>query len=506
MRHFLLALAIALPAAAADVRFDGSYRMRLNTGTNLHLDDLQYASGQSIWAEHRLRLTPKIVEVGPNGGIEIQASFDILSGLFAGDTAADFRGYGLTDRSERNGFKASGFDFRHLFAEIRTNVGVFEIGQMPSHWGMGMVANSGNGEEETDFGDRRFGDIVERVLFATRPFQNLFGPKSELGRHLALAVAGDLVYRDRYASLIVRNGNGLQWGDVAWQMVGALVYDPSDKTRGGLYVSRRVQNFAASGGDLHVWTFDAYLRHAMPLEKLGGSVLFLEGEAAQIYGGTSHAPNLAAPGTTRVSQQGAALRAGLAKGQIETELEGGYASGDANPFDDQSNGFMMNRDYKVGLVLFDEVLLFQSQNAARRLSDPNLVGTPPPGLDMLPTEGAVSNAFYLKPTLRWKPPWLGGRVRAVGSLLFARAPQPVIDPYQALISSSGNNTFGHTAGRNYGIEVDLGLGYRARLSGPLGWETGVQFGYLFPGNAFTRADGSSMPGAYALRVRATVVF
>jgi hypothetical protein len=157
-------------------------------------------------------------------------------------------------------------------------------------------------------------------------------------------------------------------------------------------------------------------------------------------------------------------------------------------------------------VLFDEVLAFQTQNTARRLSDPNLVGTPPPGLDMLPTEGAVTNALYLKPTLRWKPPWLGGRVRAVGSLLFARAPQPVIDPYQALISSTGKNSFGHAAGRNYGVEIDLGLGYRARLAGPLGWETGVQFGYLFPGNAFTRADGSSMPGAYAFKVRATVVF
>src|SRR3979409_981674 len=107
----LVALAVALPAAAAEGRFDGSYRMRFNADSNLLLDDQSFASGQKRWVEHRLRLTPTRRENGEKGGIEIQASFDIFSGLFAGDTAADFRGYGLTGRSERTGLKAEGFDF-----------------------------------------------------------------------------------------------------------------------------------------------------------------------------------------------------------------------------------------------------------------------------------------------------------------------------------------------------------------------------------------------------------
>ena len=330
------------------------------------------------------------------------------------------------------------------------------------------------------------------------------GPKSELARQIAVAVAADLIYRDRYAQLVVDNGGGLQWGDIAWQGVAALLYDPTERTRAGLYVSRRVQSFAAQGGDLHVWIFDAHLRHALPLES--GLLLTLEGEAAEVYGGTSHAPNLSALGTTRVNQQGAALRLGAAKGRIEGELEGGYASGDSNPFDDQSNGFMMNRDYKVGLVLFDQVLMFQSQNAARRLSDPNLSGAPPLGLDVLPTEGAVTNALYLKPTVRWNQPAAGGTVRLVGSALFAWAPQPVVDPYQSLVSSASLNSFGHTAGRNYGVELDGSVGYRGRIGGPLAFEAGVQAGYLFAGDAFTRADGRRMPGAVASRVRATFTF
>ena len=495
---------LALPLSAAEVRFDGSYRLRINADTNLRLDDQGFASAQKTWAEHRLRLTPKIVEIGERDALEIQGSFDIVSGIVGGDVAADFRGYGLTDRSQRNGFKAEGFDFRSLFAQIRTSAGVVQIGQMPNQWGMGMVANNGNGENTTDFGDARYGDIVDGALFATRPLAGVLGPKSEFAQQLAVVVAGELVYRDRFAQLVVKNGGGLQIGDVAWQGIGAIIWDPDDRTRAGFYLSRRVQSFAAAAGNLHIWVYDGHLRHSRTLDD--GMVLSFEGETAQIYGGTNHAPNLSARGQTRVSQQGAALRAGAARGQIEAEMEGGYASGDANPFDDQATNFQMNRDFKVGLVLFDEVLMFQSQNAARRLSDPKLLGAPPQGLDLLATEGAVTNALYLKPTLRYKPRLFGGGLRLIGSVLFARAPQPVLDAYQALVSSAAKNAFGHDAGRNYGVELDGAIGYQARISKTLGFETGLQAGYLFPGDAFTRADGRRMPGAYAMKLRATFTF
>lgn len=495
-------LCLSLPAAAAEIRFDGSYRLRFNDDSNLQLDNEPFYSGQRSYLEHRLRLTPKIVEIGEDAGIEIQASFDILSGIVAGDTAADFRGYGLTDRSMRSGFEAQGFDFRHLFATLRLPTGIVQFGQMPNDWGMGMLANSGNGEDNVDFGDMRYGDIVDRILFATRPFVGLLGPRSDFARNTSLAVAADLVYRDRYAQLIVKNGGGLQIGDVAWQGVMALLYDPSEATRAGLYLARRVQTFAAEAGDLHVWIFDGYLRHA---QRAGPFLLTLEGEAAEVAGGTTHVPT-AALGSSQVSQQGAALRLGAVRDFVEGELEGGYASGDANPFDGAASAFQMNRDYKVGLVLFDEVLMFQSQNAARRLSNPALAGVPPPGLDLLPTEGAVTNALYLKPTLRWVPPFGHGSLRFVGSALFARAPEPVIDPYQVFVTSQPRNAFGHEAGRNYGTELDGAVSYIGRLSGPLSFDTGVQFGYLFPGDAFTREDGSRMPGAYALKLRATFMF
>ncbi|HEY2028231.1 MAG TPA: hypothetical protein VGH20_03390 [Myxococcales bacterium] len=500
-------LCVALPAAAADVRFDGSYRLRLNDDTNQTLDETGFATGQRNYLSHRLRLTPKIIEMDEKGsGIEVQASFDLVGGIFAGDVAQDFRGFGDVNLSQRNGFSGNGFQFRHLFTQIRFPTGVVQLGQMPADWGMGMLINSGEGENVTDFGDPGFGDIVERLLFATRPFGRFFGPGSSLGRSLAVAVGADVIYSDRYAQLIIPNGGGLQWGDAALEALAALIYDPGDKTRAEFYVSRRVQNYAEGQGDLHFWTFDAHFRYADAVSALDGTVLSVEGEAAELYGGTSHAANLGAPGAARISQQGAVLRVLAARSAVEAEVEGGYASGDANPFDDQSNQFQMSRDYKVGLVLFDRVLLFQSQNAARRLSDPALFGRPPPGLDFLPTEGAVANALYLKPTLRWKPRLGANSFRFVASVLFAHAPEPLVDPYHFFISSSAQNSFGRAAGQNYGIELDGAAGYSARLFDQFGLETGIQFGYLLPGNAFTTQTGARMPAQRALRLRATITF
>ena len=54
----LLFFLAALPAAAADIRVDGSYRLRLNGESNYLLDGSGARLGQERWMEHRLRLTP----------------------------------------------------------------------------------------------------------------------------------------------------------------------------------------------------------------------------------------------------------------------------------------------------------------------------------------------------------------------------------------------------------------------------------------------------------------
>ena len=47
-------------------------------------------------------------------------------------------------------------------------VGQLRVGRMGTQWGLGLLANDGNGLEG-DFGDARFGTTNDRILFATRP-------------------------------------------------------------------------------------------------------------------------------------------------------------------------------------------------------------------------------------------------------------------------------------------------------------------------------------------------
>ena len=498
----LAAFALAPAAAATELRIDGDYRLRFADNTNLLLDDQGTQLGQQTWAEQRLRLTPVIVE--PDA-IEIDAQFDLFSGLFAGQLAPAFQGLGWSGRSQTESLQLSGFDFRALFVQLKLPYGTLKLGQMPSDWGLGLVWNAGNEVETIDFGDQRFGDIVERVLFTNKPFDFL-GAHSPLAQHLALRVAGDAVYRDRLASLVVRDGSGLAWGDTAFEFLGGLEYVDGERTRVGLVAQRRFQQFAQDAGNLHQWTFDLYASRLEPIAPLD-ALLTLELEAAINDGAATHLASLDAPGSVAILQGGGIARARLGVRQWEAEVEAGYASGDANPFDSTSNGFSFNRDSKVSLVLWDEVMLFQTQNAAARLASPALGARPPNGLELLPTEGAVTDALYLKPTLRYRPVWLRGKVRLLAAALWSRAPTPVIDAYQAYIHSAPLNAFGAAAGRNYGVELDGAISWRDRFfTDRLGLELGAQYGVLFPGDVFDKPDGTRMGKAVAAKLRAGVEF
>src|SRR5204863_515483 len=86
--------------------------------------------------------------------------------------------------------------------------------------------------------------------------------------------------------------------------------------------------------------------------------------------------------------QGWVAKLGLTSGPLTLELLGGYASGDGNPFDATVHNFSFNRDYKVGLILFDQVVAWQTAGIVRRATDANVVNYPSAGVDLLSTARA----------------------------------------------------------------------------------------------------------------------
>jgi uncharacterized protein (TIGR04551 family) len=58
---------------------------------------------------------------------------------------------------------------KRAWAEVQTPIGLLSFGRMPSHWGMGMLTNSGDGI------DQDLGDTVDRIQFAIAPVSTPFG-------------------------------------------------------------------------------------------------------------------------------------------------------------------------------------------------------------------------------------------------------------------------------------------------------------------------------------------
>ncbi|MGH7297858.1 MAG: hypothetical protein ACRELB_23160, partial [Polyangiaceae bacterium] len=158
------------------------------------------STGQHDFASHWLRITPTL-QLGDKMKLVGQADLTgVILGDLAHDTTAD-----QTPRDSYDGF--SNVQPRWLYVEWLTPVCLVRGGQQPSHWGMGIVAN--DGDHPSLFGDYRYGNIVEQILFATKPL----GVKSPF----VVALAANLVYRDNVA--ILANG------DRALQGIAAAFYE-----------------------------------------------------------------------------------------------------------------------------------------------------------------------------------------------------------------------------------------------------------------------------------------
>src|SRR5581483_2423689 len=51
-------------------------------------------------------------------------------------------------------------------------------------------------------------------------------------------------------------------------------------------------------------------------------------------------------------------------GKVVAQVEVGYASGDADPYDTSEKRFVFDPNHKVGLLLFDEVMRWQTARAS----------------------------------------------------------------------------------------------------------------------------------------------
>jgi hypothetical protein len=479
------------------IHLHGEYQLRAKVLSDLPLapfrgDPATASLGQEYRVEHWLRITPRVLF---RDTFELVGQIDVPRGFFLGQKTV-FVDTADEPLDDRNPLEA---DPRWLYLQYNSPIGLFRIGQQGSHWGLGILAN--DGDHPTLFGDYAGGARVERLLFATKPLG--------LDSPFTIAVAGDLVFKDMAADL--------RDDEIALQGVLAAFYADRRDNMLGFYGVYRHQTREAES--LPGRVFDETLE-VIALDSAGRVNARIPGTAGHVFGEYEIAYLLGNTNFVRTIEQtrngerediralGAATRLGAVLtsgsgddrwGRFVAQVEWGWASGDANPYDGTQHRFRFDPNYNVGLILFDEVLAWKTARAANIASDPALVQRPSPGYDQLPSNGGIFGTTYLYPTVVLRPvPELDLKA----AVLIAQTTADFVDPAAVGVSGRFRNYDGGDArSHDLGLELDGGVEYRLPLDYGLTLELGTQAGVFFPGNAFADASGERMATQYLAMLR-----
>lgn len=424
----LLAILAAPAAHAAEVVFEGAYRARGRFYDTLSLDrDLALTEGTAMYAEHRLWLRPRfLLSEQVSATVEILALDNALWGdrqqpvdvgvpnlvTFDDDLSAPV--------SESNPETVlQDLTVWRAWGDIYTPAGRFTVGRMPLHWGLGIWQNNGQ-TVAPHFAD--FGDSVDRVQWEY--------------------LIEDQIFLQAAVDVLDEQFLNLEDDSVAYNLVAAY---RNERVVAGLNARLRRTPI----NDFNLFAID--LAADAELGKLSAGL-----EAIGQFGGGDLAEGI---NEVSVTAFGAALEAGLDLDPWGIRLDAGFASGDGDPRDASIRTFVFDRDYSVGLVLFEQAM-------------PTLATAVPTealgsrSFDVVQTGNAIANALYLRPTL----------YRAIvegldAELTFLGARAAKVPEYEV------------TRGPSYGMEIDLG----ARFTRIEHLDVLAQVGVFLPGSYYTNA-------------------
>jgi hypothetical protein len=404
---------------------------------------------------------------------------------------------------------------------------------MPSHWGMGLLANGGGtgwfdpdtpkGEPrrkildnffDDEFGDNHFGSTADRILFITKPI-TIYRTVKKLGKvehPLIIGYAFDKLsespllpyenferkFRPFGQQGFISRGRSddvnehvalVVWNNPDWDKKSFL-----DELRLGIYTVLRTakegstQPSAITNPDDICGTFEGQPHDC---RDTGSSVwiadfwwrlrygnMFTEGEVYQIGGETFGG----VPFPSRNQKKKANINAGVARfawmtPKWDAMLEVGHASGDDELEDEEFKQRAMHPDFNVGLILFEETL---RELTARTYGIPFFSAENPQGALGFFSNGGVINANYIQPKGRFRPTPVAG-LEVIGGILAAW-----VDTTQtngtALFPACSIGGACKGAGKDdtyLGTEFDLAV--RASFAGQMRFS--LEMGYLLFGGA-----------------------
>lgn len=440
----LLPSLLAAPAHAAEVTWDGHYRARGLLYDSLSLStENPLAEGASAGFDHRLRLAP-IFHV--TGDVAVHTQLDLLPlaqwgtpadtwvDPVTGDAIALATADGVAvPAGEDAAAWATNLQSVRAWAEVSTLVGRFRFGRMPLEWGEGVLLNAGLDPED------EYGDTADRVQFSSQvgPVRLMLAWQA---LHEGFLNAPDDMHVFDFAL-------GYQDATYALGVLSRGRFQPEEEFRsytGDLWAR-------ADLGPIRVATEWVLVAGSGNLDTGANDVSLLSG------GGIFRAEVLPRGNGDEL----------FALDNVLGGLELGWASGDKTPDDSRLSTFTFDRDYNLGLFLFEEpmpVLAAAVPNDANGGRETGAVRT----------GNAVSNAIYLHPWVGYRTPW---RLEARLDLISARAASLPADEEET---------------RGYGTEVDLTFDWTPKEAFVLRGTAG----FFLPGEWYNTYEDAELGGDF----------
>ncbi len=456
-------------------------------------------------ANLRLRLNP---EIHVSDNLRVMAQVDLLDNLVLGSTpdsyaikpsasgykAAGYNGYAplgafSTTQSPPvagvNGYRNS-IDVQRAWAEYLTPLGQIRFGRMPSHWGLGMLVNSGDGI------DHDYQSNADRIMFVSgiKSMDLYFGGAWDFVSSGATNASPYDVYGGQPYNTSNRS-NVSQWVAFAARRTNPelqrLKLARNDVVlNGGIYAVYRKQEIDVQAGETPLTTDtsnsstnnNGYERRGAEAFIPDVWVQFLwnklrfEAEAATIWGSIENSPaRNSVSDPVKLRSWGLATQAELraVEDKLRVQFGAGWASGDQNveglnpgPSGLQTrlsegaiSSFRFHPSYQIDYIFFRKIMT------------------------------RVQNAYYFRPSVEYdfiRNP-NGQKLGGGAAIIWSRASEFVQTP--------GNK-------RDLGVELDLQVYYQSK-DGNLnddptklgGFYSAIQYGVFFPLGGLDYLPGES---------------
>lgn len=460
----VLPLLLANPAYGADVTWGGNYRIE---GVKIRGPEMTSEASDKAYLLHHLVLTPKIVAADgltiysrldilndPNFGISSTGQVTSVAGDVLGAGPNPSASSGQTTGPATNSWgrtqRASMIGVTALYASWAQEFGQLVVGRTPVQFGLGTYYSAGN-------------SLFDHYIDT----KDMVGYKMVLGNLFILPMMGK-----------VHEGNLGQEDDVDDYMIHVQYDNPESELSLGFFYDIRV----AAGNDAPTSvmggtgsTLTGSFKNTMMglyFSEKAGSHFRVSAEADMLSGDT---------GVQTSTGQGVGLNAFGIAGELawnpgaDSKWSGvfklGMATGDDPGTNDTYEGFQFNRNYDVGMLLFNHPLGQRDFMRTALLRNTSNTGAGKAS-NQIDSE-AISNTIYFAPTLQYR-----SRENLSYGTTFVYAmlnKDPIKDPTAGSAQSVNYGT-----AMNLGYELDFSVTYKPfdRMT----WIT--EFGGLLPGDAW----------------------